>query len=129
MIEVTNEMLALLREYQMGAYGELDDDCDKRMIAALIELHEQSKPNPEPVAYKICNPAGCVLVESKRQAEKLASEYGDGTYQPLYTAPPTREPLSEHEVNNIVFSLSKGSTLFDFARLVEQAHGIGKKES
>lgn len=47
MIEVTEEMLALLREYQMGAYGELDDDCDKRMIAGLIELHEQSKSTRE----------------------------------------------------------------------------------
>lgn len=45
--------------------------------------------------------------------------------EPLYSAPQPLEPLSEHEVNNIVFNLSKGSTLFDFARLVEQAHGIG----
>lgn len=43
MIELTDEMLALLREYQIGAYGELDDDCDKRVIVALIELHEANK--------------------------------------------------------------------------------------
>ncbi len=139
MIEVTDEMLALLREYQMGAYGEMDDFCDKHIIVALIELHEQSKPKPDPVAYKICNPAGCVLVESKRQAEKLASEYGDGTYQPLYTTPPTREPLSEVEILKLALrdcypiqfvDRSYGITLdkvtvVDFARLIEQAHGIG----
>lgn len=51
MIEITDEMLALLREYQMGAYGEMDDFCNKHMIAALIELYEQSKPKPRPVGY------------------------------------------------------------------------------
>ncbi len=44
------------------------------------------------------DPSGCVLVENKRQAEKLSSEYGDGTYQPLYTFQPKREPLSKSDL-------------------------------
>ena len=100
MIEVTEEMRDLVvnwRSKSPSPYFALE-----HTIQALIELHEANKPKPEPVAYKICNPAGCVLVESKRQAEKLASEYGDGTYQPLYTTPPTREPLSEEEIEKLV---------------------------
>ena len=124
MIEVTDEQVRAIVKDEIENVTTAEMVMFLTVSKRIIELHEANKPKPEPVAYKICNPAGCVLVESKRQAEKLASEYGDGTYQPLYTTPPTREPLSDDEINNIVFNLSKGSTLFDFAHLVEQAHGI-----
>lgn len=94
MIEVTDEMLALLREYQMGAYGEMDDFCDKHIIAALIELHEANKPKPEPL--------------SEVEILKLA-------LRDLY-------PL-QFKDRSYGIALDK-VTVVDFARLIEQAHGI-----
>lgn len=123
MIEVTDEMLALLREYQMGAYGEVDDDCDKRMIAALIELHEANKPKPEPVGYT-----------SEKELRLLSMGYRsyvwpdneeDGCNIPIYTNPPTREPLSEDEINDIIEDVLPHGTMGDLVRAIEQANGIG----
>jgi hypothetical protein len=120
-MEVTDEMLALLREYQMSAYGELDDDCDKRMIAGLIELHEQSKPKPEPFVYYKKQPWGYD-----------ECDYGDEGSFPLYDAPPTREPLSEDEmpvgrmmVNGVLLSPDCTTAFILGVRFAEQAHGIG----
>lgn len=125
MIEVTDGMLALLREYQMGAYGELDDDCDKRMIVALIELHEQSKPKPKPVGYGL-------VIKGVLHATK--DEAGSVGFVPLYTNPPTREPLSEDFLMNLAeectaqfFNGVHQNATIHFARAVEQAHGIGVK--
>ena len=113
-MEVTDEMLSLLREYQMGAYGELDDDCDKRMIAGLIALHEANKPKPEPYGY------------FKMYYNELIDCYpsDEGAF-PLYTAPPTREPLTHSEINAMVEDFNLGGTVLDFVRAIEQAHGIG----
>lgn len=36
MIEVTNEMLALLLEYQMGAYGEMDDAHKLMLVKEIL---------------------------------------------------------------------------------------------
>ena len=119
MIEVTDEMLTLLREYQMGAYGELDDYCDKHIIAALIELHEANKPKPEPYGW-------------------WSDWYGDWCNEddkgafPLYTTPPTRKPLSEDVIVDVYENSGYKQTLrpqdrfavMSFARAIEQAHGI-----
>lgn len=98
MIEITDEIIDAAAQAFTTKPTEATYVVARRMIEAALKVHEANKPKPDPVAYKICNPAGCVLVESKRQAEKLASEYGDGTYQPLYTTPPTREPLSDDDI-------------------------------
>lgn len=121
MSEVTNEMLTLLREYQMGAYGEMDDDCDKRMIAALIELHEANKPKPEPYGYV----NGISSTELWFPQDLSNSAKNSDRWMPLYTTPPTREPLSEDEVWRIYDEGDNVSSALEFARLVEQAHGIG----
>jgi hypothetical protein len=84
----------------------------------------------EPVTYLVSNPSGRIVVESKRQAEKLASEYGDGTYTPLYTHPqPKRERLSREEklkIINDAFS-DIGSYEMSIINAVEKAHGIGEE--
>ena len=114
MIKVTDEMLDLMEDW--ASQDEVNKHSAINYVFNIIELHEQSKPKPEPVGY-------AWIVGD--QIQKLADTKLNSSFEPLYTTPPTRAPLSEHEINNIVFSLSKGSTLFDFARLVEQAHGIG----
>ena len=110
MIKVTDEMLEAVFQYMEGEYEE------DTLVKRILELHEANKPKPKAVGY-------AWIVGD--QIQKLADTKLNNSFVPLYTTPPTREPLSEGEINNIVFSLSKGSTLFDFARLVERAHGIG----
>lgn len=44
----------------------------------------------------------------------------------LYRAPPKRKPLTEEEISAIDWK--SGETLHDFARAIEQAHGIGGEE-
>ncbi len=118
MIKVTDEM----REYFNNELWDINIDHPEweqhtsRVMKRIIELHEANKPKPEPVGY-------AWIVGD--QIQKLADVKLNNSFVPLYNAPPTREPLSEGEINNIVFRLSKGSTLFDFARAIEQAHGIG----
>ena len=126
MIEVTDEMvnaaaLAFTNNPTEAVYVVV-----RRMLTAAFGVHEANKPKPEPVAYKVCNPAGCVLVESRKSAEKLSSEYGNGTYQPLYTAPPTRKPLSEDALLSIVeqYTVWNLASHAAVARAIEQAHGI-----
>lgn len=106
-MEVTNEMLKVARSMQSF----------ELMIKRIIELHEQSKPKPEPFRHIDIN----------------------GILTPVYVEPPTREPLSEVEILKLALrdcypiqfvDRSYGITLdkvtvVDFARLIEQAHGIG----
>ena len=41
------------------------------------------------------------------------------------TNKPTREPLSDYELREMLIDLNKGDgTIYDFARAIEQAHGI-----
>ena len=116
---ITDEqILVLLKVYYPRTYAPCQEEI--KLMRKALEAYEANKPKPEPVGYGL-------VIKGVLHATK--DEAGSVGFVPLYTTPPTRAPLSEHEVNNIVFSLSKGSTLFDFARLVEQAHGIGKKES
>lgn len=122
MIEVTYEMVDAAAQAFTTKPTEATYVVARRMIEAALKVHEANKPKPEPVAYTSRGELEDLFYQAEMKAFSDKSDIND---MPLYTAPPTREPLSEHEVNNIVFNLSKGSTLFDFARLVEQAHGIG----
>ena len=125
MIEVSVDMLKAVYLYKTKTSNMTDAELAKR----IIELHEASKPKPEPVGYiypssyakALRNESSCKMFV----VPVTNLDTGEESSLPLYTTPPTREPLSEGEINNIVFSLSKGSTLFDSARAVEQAHGIG----
>ena len=54
--------------------------------------------------------------------------------QPLYTAPPTRTPLTDEEMRECAQAmdaepLAEGwDELIKFARAIERAHGIGEKK-
>ena len=128
MIEVTDEMVDAAAIAFTNNSTEAVYVIARRMLTAAFGVHEANKPKPEPVAYKVCNPAGCVLVESRKSAEKLSSEYGDGTYQPLYAAPPTRERLSGEKIEELVPWQGDSKDPFfnriKFARAIEQAHEI-----
>ena len=137
MIEVTDEMKNLIEEFERS--GNYAEDVAKR----IIELYEANKPKPEPVGYaypsqyaEALENEGCFLVFV---VPVTNLDTGEESSLPLYTTPPTREPLSEVEIlklalrdfyplqfvdRNYGIALDK-VTVVDFARLIEQAHGIG----
>ena len=114
-IKVTDQMLHAVYEYMEGEYE--DDELVKR----IIELHEANKPKPEPVAWMSPN-------KERLEFSRIDTVYGSHTI-PLYTTPPTREPLSEEEIEKLVPWQGDPKDPFfsriDFARAIEQAHGIG----
>ena len=134
MIEVTDEMKNLIEGFERS--GNYAEDVAKR----IIELHEQSKPKPEPVVWVVWNgwkPVGVTLDEekaityaqSKQQHSDLSGDFNAYRVAPFYTTPPTREPLSEEEIEKLVPWQGDSKDPFfnriEFARAIEQAHGIG----
>lgn len=79
-----------------------------------------------------CNEAAD-LIEQMAQAEPVAwrdQETGDFSlvcrvgWQPLYTAPPAREPLSDEQIRALVHTMDWPPSVREIVRAVEQAHGI-----
>ena len=113
MIEVTDEMLKVARSMQSF----------ELMIKRIIELHEQSKPKPEPVGYT-----------SEKELRLLSMGYisyvwsdneEDDCNIPIYTnQQPKREPLSEEAVYAAI-DKEECNTFLEIARAIEKAHGIG----
>ena len=53
------------------------------------------------------------------------------SYYPLYTAPHQRKPLTEKEIDELIYSMAGADRANDrfrtsFARAIEKAHGIGE---
>lgn len=87
----------------------------------MTELHEQSKPKPEPFGYFKVTHAGIID----------CNKTDKGSF-PLYKELPTREPLSEEllmalaeECTTQFFNGVHQNATIHFARAVEKAHGIG----
>lgn len=129
MIEVTDEMRNVLQKYTKGFSSEGE------AVDRIIELHEANKPKPEPVAYRWWN-QGCNCDECDQYFYSEDPDFISKNREPLYTAPPTREPLSEDKLDELINSCSvrynqdvyvfdNSYDLIQFARAVEQAHGIG----
>lgn len=96
------------------AYDATPEQCLAEVKAKAIEEYKQE--------------------QAEMKQMELASEYGDGTYQPLYTAPPTREPLSDDEmpvgrmaVNGVMLSPDCTTAFILGVRFAEHKHGIGEK--
>lgn len=125
MIKVTDEMVQLITDwFEDTDSGRADLN---NAIRAIIELHEQGKPKTEPYGYVMAdgrNPDDLWLTETLSSAAKTS-----GRWKPLYTTPPTREPLSNLTVATMLeqFAIDDSITLTDLIRFVEKAHGIGVK--
>lgn len=184
MIEVTDEMLKVARSMQSF----------ELMIKRIIELHEQSKPKPEPAGYtldvlkeyfyagfmssgegfngewggmKSCDtaweeysatqnklqeankpkpePVGyiykhrleqmlnsevdndCNFFPIKDEISRVIFNRKRDKYLALYSELPTKEPLSDDDIWRIWDEGDNVSSALDFARAIEQAHGIGVK--
>lgn len=115
MIKVTDEMLDLMEDW--ASQDEVNKHSAINYVFNIIELHEQSKPKPEPVGY--------AWIKNNKVKMITDTELNSG-FVPLYTTPPTREPLSDDEISKILFLCRKGKMFpYSFARDIEQAHGIG----
>ena len=118
MIEVTEEMRCIVHKLDTLS-GEYVDNVDY-VIRSIIELHEANKPKPEPVGY-------AWIVGD--QIQKLSDAKLNKSFVPLYTTPPTREPLSDEQIDALVpWQGDPKDPYFsriEFARAIEQAHGIG----
>ena len=110
MIEATDEMLQVLKDHCKFYISDTD------AIERIIELHEANKPKPEPVGY--------AWVVNNRVKMIADTELNSG-FRPLYTTPPTQEPLTPEEIGKILFLCRKGTMFpYSFARDIEKAHGI-----
>ena len=79
----------------------------------------------EPVAHRIFDgEGGYVFVDGDPSEFEVGwSARYRRKYEPLYTAPPQRKPLTDEQIAKIDWK--DGETLHDFARAIEKAHGIG----
>ena len=132
MVKVIEDMTDVLADYRSKACTMTDDE----LITRIIELHEQSKPKPEPVVWVVWNgwkPVGVTLNEekavtyaqSKQQHSDLSGDFNAYRVAPLYTTPPTREPLTKHERFEIITQWDDETGLEELVLRVERAHGIG----
>lgn len=113
-MEVTNEMLKVARSMQSF----------ELMIKRIIELHEQRKPKPGPVGFISFKHGGWLV--KPHEAERMNNI--DADFRPLYTTPPTREPLSEDESWEMWANVKSGpvsKAVHEFVRTIEKYHGIG----
>lgn len=120
MIEVTNEMLDLMEDW--ACQDEVNRHSAINYVFNIIKLHEANKPKPEPVAYTSRGELEDLFYQAEMKAFSDKSDIND---MPLYTAPPTREPLSEDEIKDIIEDVLPHGTMGDLVRAIEKAHGIG----
>ena len=122
MIEVTDEMvdsaaLAFTNNPTEAVYVVV-----RRMLTAAFGVHEANKPKPEPVGY-------AWVVNNK--VKMIADTELNSGFIPLYTTPPTQEPLSEDTIYELAevfgefaYGDAQGHKRIGFARAIEQAHRI-----
>ena len=135
MIEVTDEMRDIFDNelWDVSFNHQLWKTQRDKVIKRIIELHEQSKPKPEPYGYV----NGISSTDLWFPQDLSDSAKNSDRWTPLYTTPPTREPLSvaeldelwkasykEHDDGEKVLQNRK-RRLKRFARAIEKAHGIG----
>ena len=125
MIEVTYEMVDAAAQAFTTKPTEATYVVARRMIEAALKVHEANKPKPEPVAWAMCRFEH--IFETKEWAEKYREDWNmrDEPITPIYTTPPTREPLSDDDIWRIYDEGDNVSSSLEFARSIEQAHGIG----
>ena len=111
---ITDEqILVLLKVYYPRAYAPCQEEIE--LMRKALEAYEASRPKPEPIGYGL-------VIKGVLHATK--DEAGSVGFVPLYTAPPTREPLSDDDIWRICDESDKVSDVLDLARAIEQAHGI-----
>ena len=101
----------------LEALLEYQDHLRGQAITAIKQALAQ--PEPEPVAWQWLNTA--------HFRKKLPKNAEKGAWNPLYTSPPKREPLTDEEIKRMaapLFMSHYWGMCNEFARAIEAAHGI-----
>ncbi len=120
-----------------GEWGGMKS-CDtawEEYSATQNKLQEANKPKPEPVGYiynsrleQMLNSEvdnDCNFFPIKDDISRVIFNRNRDKYLALYTAPPTREPLTKHERFEIITQWDDETGLEELVLRVERAHGIG----
>ena len=101
----------------------LCEECpnEVRHLKAITAIKAALEAKDEPVAWMHIQ--GNFKEPSYRQLDDWEIQNGWEQY-PIYATPPQRKPLTDEEITEI-FSTTKGLDFYlNFARAIEQAHGI-----
>ena len=101
-------------------WGPKHYECLLRAHEALQKRTSQESRQVEPVAWI-----------TPGQDLHLVNYEGFQDWVPLYTAPPTREPLTDEQIIKVIETVADSrfaGPLGDLVRAVERAHGIGGEE-
>ena len=98
-----------------------EDDCDYMPWCRIRKICRlaQTEQEPQPVGWFEA-PHGAFRASPCFQL-KFPSQLLAWSV-PLYTALPQRKPLTDEEIDEIIYSMAD---CFSFARAIEKAHGIG----
>lgn len=93
------------------------------------ELDHTTAPQQEPVAWIEHEWSGTGLrhLHFEKREPMVRDEVVNPVWTPLYTAPPQRQPLTEDQIAAAVGQCEtdlKTEFLIEFARAIEEAHGI-----
>lgn len=116
------------RELMKQALDALDSDSPDIQLRAAIALRERlAQPEQEPVAWRYDLKKGGSFAGVSIEYSRVKLSIGKN-WQPLYTAPPQRKPLTELEILDLLPDAQHGWTTAFYgkwvARAVERAHGI-----
>jgi hypothetical protein len=115
-------------------YGSIIKDAEKEIerLHRLVLQHTTppQQEKQEPVAWRTFDGEGQYDYRTYEENEDYQFwwEARHPTHKnwvdPLYTAPPQRQPLTEEEIVEIAWDWKSGGPI-DFARAIERKHGIG----
>jgi hypothetical protein len=103
---------------QAGMYREVMTlGRNVELLTAFAKLVAQQEAKDEPVAW--------IKRSAKGNIYDLLSEPDDG-YEPVYTTPPQRKPLTDEEIYLCTNHIDRNARGWanEFARAIEAAHGI-----
>lgn len=112
---ITALRAALAEDVPETNFGNMAQSVDSTRSAHIANASKMV----EPVAWRFYD--GKIWCYVNHISDLSAST----KFEPLYPAPPKREPLTEEEIKRLYDSLPSKYTLAMFARAVERAHGIG----
>ena len=131
MLIIMSKERALLKEalYVIGEYTEDAQERTEILIDEIEKLLDQ--PEQEPVAWKVIDGTNGKYMFSRIKPTERSYKYD--VVIPLYTAPPTRKPLSDGEIRDGLdgkngFENWYDDRFVDGVRFAEKHHGIGGGE-
>ena len=96
-------------------------------VGTVLYTSPAIEPKQKPVAWMLMNDTHCHIMATEWKPED-SDEYKT---VPLYTAPSTREPLTDEQINSLGDKIANERLVgpvmdfrVRFARAIEQAHGI-----